>query len=133
MTTCTCYLKTNHPEFYAQRTASPDYEMQIFAEKIIPITNQTTLIDLEIKCKMVEVVGQKSGQIPFMIIPDPSLSLTPITFSTSPIYVNSRDGYYNVILYLKNSGGYKYNFQYGKPIAKIILLTKQFNLITESL
>ena len=123
----TCYLKTSHPEFYTNRTLEPDYDMQLFTESIIKVSNQIA-ISLKISCKMVS----GNNPIPFMIIPDDSLYNTPIRFSGSPIFVNQKD-YYSVTLYLTNISPYTYTIAYGKPIAKITLLNNKFNLITEPL
>ena len=119
----TCYLKTSQPSLYQNRVNSPDYQLQLFAEDIIPVSKKTSMISLKISCKMIN----NNNIIPFMIIPDESLSLTPIRFSTSPLYINNND-YFVVSFYVDNTSGITYNIQYGTPVAKIVY-NEKFSLV----
>jgi hypothetical protein len=121
----TCYLKTSSPEFYQKRTLEPDYDMQIFADSNINVFGQTTIF-----LKTSVQIRNVNSNVPFMIIPDPSLYNTPIRFSGSPMYIN-QDGYYTMTLCLTNLSPYPYTITYGKPIAKITLLNTKFNLVIE--
>jgi hypothetical protein len=124
----TCYLKTNNTELYKKRTEVEDYDMQLFSENIIQVSKQTVRLDLNIKLKMVDC---HNHQIPFFIIPDDYLATTPVIFTTSPLFINNKEDYYTVSLYVTNLSGYTFNIPFGKPVAKLVLLTRQFKLVLE--
>jgi hypothetical protein len=77
------------------------------------------------------MVDCHNRQIPFFIIPDDYLATTPVIFTTSPLFINNKEDYYTVSLYVTNLSGYTFNIPFGKPVAKLVLLTRQFKLVLE--
>jgi hypothetical protein len=123
MSNINLYIKTSQPSLYSNRTTYSDYEATLYTESVVPVDKKTSLVDLKVSCKMTN----GSNVIPFTVVPSDNISLTPIRFSASPLFINKSD-YAVIRLYLDNSCGSVYNIDYGTAVCKIIF-NEKFNVV----